>query len=114
MDKWLFIEVQTYQSVNNMGRELAQYVYDKYDQTVVHKDCIPDIQADIIRKMGELQEKYPRCKPFGHDTRKYEDRRHETVYDIYVGSYNPRSDNFVFILRTKCITKMNLETSLHF
>lgn len=114
MDKWLFIEVQTYQSVNNMGRELAQYVYDKYDQTVVHKDCIPDINQDIILKMDELQHKYPRCKPFKHEARKYEDRRHETVFDISVGSCNPYNDNFVFILRTKCITKMNLETTLLF
>lgn len=114
MDKWLFIEVQTYLSVNNMGRELAQYVYDKYDQTVVHKDCVPDIQSDILAKMEELQKKYPRCKPFKHETRKYEDRHHEKVFGISAGSSNPYNDNFAFILRTKFITKMNLETSLLF
>lgn len=61
MDTWLFIEVQTYQSVNKMGLELGKYVEKRYDQTVVHKDCIDDISADIKKKMEELQEKYPRC-----------------------------------------------------
>lgn len=59
MDKWFFIEVQTYQSVNKMGLELGKYVEKRYDQTVVHKDCIDDISADIKQKMEELQEKYP-------------------------------------------------------
>lgn len=112
MDKWLFIEVQTYLSVNKMGRELAQYVYDKYDQAVVHKDCIPDIQLDILDKMNELQQKFPRCKPFKHELREYKDRRHQKVFDISVGPSNHYNDNFAFILRTKCITKMNLETTL--
>ena len=31
MDKYYFITVQTYSSVNNMGKELAKYVYEKYD-----------------------------------------------------------------------------------
>ena len=43
MDKWFFIEVQTYQSVNKMGLELGHYVEEMYDHTVVHKDCIPVI-----------------------------------------------------------------------
>ncbi len=114
MDKWLYIEVATFRSVNDMGRELAQYVYDKYDQTVVHKDCFPDIQADIIRKMDELQEKYPTLKPYKYETRRYEDRHHETMCDIIVGPSFPHSYSYAFILRPKCITKMNLETSLLF
>ena len=31
MDKWFFIEVQTYQSVNKMGLELGHYVEKQYD-----------------------------------------------------------------------------------
>ena len=56
MDKWFFIEVQTYQSVNKMGLELGHYVEKKYDHTVVHKDCIPDIYYDIKTKKEELED----------------------------------------------------------
>ena len=63
MDKWFFIEVQTYQSVNKMGLELGHYVEKKYDHTVVHKDCIPDIYDGIKAKKEELEEKYPRSRP---------------------------------------------------
>lgn len=114
MDKWFFIEVQTYMSVNNMGRELGQYVYDKYDQAVVHKDCLCDISCDIEEKMTELEEKYPRCKKFKYDIREYEDRYHETVTDISVKPNNVYNDNYVFILRTKIVRKMNLETTILF
>ena len=101
-------------SVNNMGRELGQYVYDKYDQTVVHKDCLSGISCDIEEKMAELEEKYPRCKKLKYNVREYEDRYHETVTDLSVKPDNPYNDNYIFILRTKCIRKMNLETSLSF
>ena len=56
MDKWYYIEVQTYQSVNKMGLELGHYVEKKYDHTVVHKDCIPDIYDDIkAKKRGNIR-----------------------------------------------------------
>lgn len=112
MDKWFYIEVQTYQSVNKMGLELGHYVEKKYDHTVVHKDCIPDIYYDIKAKKEELEEKYPRSRPFKYEKEEYKDRWQETVPVISAkpdGTYN---DNYIFILKTSTIRKMNLETSL--
>ncbi|UKK48742.1 hypothetical protein L6475_01875 [Prevotella sp. E9-3] len=112
MDKWFFIEVQTYKSVNNMGKELAQYVYDKYDQVVVHENCISSINADIIEKMEALEAKYPKCKAFAHECRKYSDKYGQEIFDISAKPSNVYNDNYVFILRTTYIRKMNLETTL--
>lgn len=115
MDKWFYIEVQTYLSVNKMGLELGHYVEEKYDHVVVHKDCIPDIYADIEAKKAELEEKYPRSRPFKYEKREYKDRWQETVPEISAkpdsSTYN---DSYVFILRTKSIRKMNLEVNLNF
>lgn len=114
MDRWFFIEVQTYRSVNQMGLELGEYVYDRYDQTVVHQNCMSGIAADIKEKMEELHEKYPRCKEFLFEHRGYTDKYDVTTDDISVKPSNNYNDNYVFFLRTKYIRKMNLECSLNF
>lgn len=113
MDKWFFIEVQTYQSVNKMGLELGEYVEKRYDHTVVHKNCIDDISADIKQKMEELQEKYPRCRPFKLEKGVHVDRYQEIIIDLSAKPDNPYNDNYVFILRTKFVRKMNLIANLH-
>ena len=114
MDKWFFIEVQTYQSVNKMGLELGHYVEEKYDHTVVHKDCIPDIYDDIKAKKEKLEEKYPRSRPFKYEKWEPEDMWQEKVPRISAKPDSTYNDNYVFILRTSSIRKMNLETSLQF
>lgn len=114
MDKWLFIEVQTYRSVNKMGLELGEYVYDRYNKTVVHKDCMIDIANDIKDKMEELKAKYPRCKEFLFNHERTEFSSDPTADRISVGPKNPFNDNYAFILRTVMVRKMNLETSLNF
>ena len=113
MDKWFFIEVQTYRSVNKMGLELGAYVEERYHQTVVHKDCMQDIYADVRSKMVELEKKYPKCKPFKCEVYEYRDTWQEKMFDISVMPENRYNDNCVFCLRTKQVRKMNLETSLH-
>ena len=114
MDKWFYIEVQTYLSVNKMGLELGQYVEKRFDHTVVHKDCIPDIYNDIKAKKEELEEKYPRSRPFKYEMRVYKDRWKEGVPEIFAKPdstvYN---DSYIFVLRANSIREMNLETSLH-
>lgn len=112
MDKWFYIEVQAYQSVNKMGLELGHYVEEKYDHVVVHKDCIPDIYADIEAKKAELEEKYHRSRPFKYEKREYVDRWQETVPEISAKPDSTYNDNYIFVLRTSSIRKMNLETSL--
>ena len=109
----MFIEVQTYLSVNKMGLELGQYVYNRYDQVVVHEDCLGEISSDIEQKMAELEEKYPRCKKFKYDVREYQDRYHETVTDISAKPDNTYNDNYVFVLRTKSVRKVNVVCHLH-
>ena len=113
MDKWFFIEVQTYQSVNKMGLELGHYVEKQYDHMVVHKDCIPVIYDDIKAKKEELEEKYPRSRPFKYEKRVYKDRWQEEVPEISAKPDSTYNDNYIFILRTYSIRKMNLETSLN-
>ena len=113
MDKWFFIEVQTYGAINNMGLELGDYVYDKYNQTVVHQDCFSEIAADIHAKMQELQEKHPRCKAFKFKHIVFTDKYGVRADDLAVKKDDPYYDNYVFILRSKYIRKMNLETSLN-
>ena len=114
MDKWFFIEVQTYRSVNKMGLELGEYVEKRYDHAVVHKDCIVDISDDIKAKMAELEEKYPRSRPFKYEKRKYKDRWQETVPELSAKPDSTYNDNYIFVLRTSSIRKMNLENSLIF
>ena len=113
MDSYCFIEVQTYASVNKMGLELGQYVYDRYDQVVVHENCKYSIKADILQKAEELKEKYPRCRPFKIDWRDYMGR-YGFVFDISAKPDNQYNDNYVFILRTSHIRKMNLEVQLNY
>ena len=96
-----------------MGLELGDYVYDKYDQTVVHQDCMSDIASDIKEKMEELLTKYPRCKAFKFEHQGFADKYGVTADDIAVKKDDPYYDNYVFILRSKYIRKMNLECSLN-
>ena len=112
MDRWFFVEVQTYKSVNKMGLELGEYVYGKYDQVVVHQDCMNDIANDIKCKIEELQQKYPRCKAFKFEHTGYGDRYGITTDTISVKPESQYNDNFAFILSTKYIRKMNLECNL--
>lgn len=112
MDKWFYIEVQTYKSVNKMGLELIQYVEEKYDHSVVHKDCIPDIYNDIKAMKEGLEVKYPRSRPFKYEMSIYIDKWLEGVPTISAKPDSAYNDNYIFILRTSSIRKMNLETSL--
>ena len=112
MDKWFYIEVQTYQSVNKMGIELGRYVEKKYDHTLVHNDCIPDIYDDIKAKKEELEEKYPRSRPFKYEKREYKDRWQETVPEISAKPDSTYNDNYIFVLRTNSVRKIILEISL--
>ncbi|MBR0276280.1 MAG: hypothetical protein IJQ76_08735 [Prevotella sp.] len=114
MDKWLFIEVQTYQSVNKMGLELGRYVEKRYDHAVVHIDCIDAISADIETKMAELEKKFPRSRPFKYAKREYRDRYQEIVPELSAKPDSTNIDSYIFVLRTSGIRKMNLETSLNF
>lgn len=109
---YYFIEVQTYKSVNNMGLELGQYVYDKFDRIVVHEGCIDDIVDEIKEKMKELEGKYPKCRPFKFGCRIYTDRYHETEYDISAKPDSRYNDNYIFVLRTTSIRRVNLGLEL--
>ena len=104
--------MQTYQSVNKMGLELGHYVEEKYDHTVVHKDCIPAIYNDIKAKKEELEVKYPRSRPFKYEMSVYKDKWQEGIPTISAKPDSTYNDNYIFILRTSSIRKMNLETSL--
>lgn len=112
MDRWFFIEVQTYSSVNKMGLELGRYVFERYDQVVVHKDRMEDIEADIKKKIEELQLKYPRCKAFKYQKRLYIDRYSVNQEEISAKLDNQGDDRYIFFLRTKLVRNKNIETGV--
>lgn len=108
MDRYYFIEVQAYKSVNNMGLELGQYVENKYAQTVVNIESMGDIALDIKDKIEELHLKYPRCKELIFEHRLISNGNGENVERITARPNTPRSllsEGYVFILTTKCVRK---------
>lgn len=111
MDKYYFISVMAYQSVNNMGLELNKYVVERYDQAVVHANCIYGIKADIEQKMGELQEKYPRSRPFKLIVNDRKDKYGESYIDLYVTA-NKDIDKHVFVMNVSVVRHLNLECNL--
>ena len=110
MDKYYFIDVQRFLSVNNMGLELGKYVEDKYNHAVIHANCMYDIEADITAKMKELEEKYPKCRPFDYRSDMYEDKIRGDHETISVAA-NRELEKYVLFLRTTVVRKLNLETS---
>lgn len=111
MDKFYFISVMAYQSVNNMGLELNKYVVDRYDQAVVHANCINDIKVDIEQKMQELQVKYPRSRPFKLIVNDRKDKYGEQYKDLYVTA-NKDIDKHIFVMNVSVVRHMNLECNL--
>ena len=113
MDKYYYISVMAYQSVNNMGLELNKYVVKRYDQAVVHANCINDIKADIEQKMGELQEKYPMSRPFELIVNERKDKYGESYKDLYVTA-NKDIDKHIFIMNVSVVRHLNLEYNLNY
>lgn len=113
MDKFYFIEVMAYQSVNKMGLELGEYVKKRYDKAVVHANCIYGIKADIEQKIQELQEKHPRCRPFELIVSERDNIYGETYKDISVAA-NKSIDSYVCILNVQVVRRMNLEYQLNY
>ena len=111
MDRYYFITVMAYQSVNNMGLELNKYVVERYDQAVVHANCICAIKADIEQKMNELLEKYPRCRPFELIFSERKDKYGEPFSDIHVTA-NKDIDKHVFVMNVSVVRHLNLECNL--
>lgn len=107
MDKYYFIEVQTYQSVNNMGLELGRYVEEEYNHKVVHANQMYDIKADITAKMDELQEKFPRSRALDFRS----DKINEEHGEMSVAA-NRAIDKYVLILRTTVIRNKSIEPSI--
>ena len=103
MDRHYFLEVQTYQSVNNMGHELGRYVEDKYHHMVVHERDMSAIRDDIRKKKEELEEKFPRSRPFKFGMEEYRNKYGEPHYDISAKPDSQYNDNYVFILRSTVV-----------
>lgn len=108
MTKYLFLEVQTYLSVNRMGQELGKYVADKYDQTVINKENFESVYEDILQKKKELETKYPRCRPFIEHHYQGRDRYGECP-QVYVKPDSTYNDNIVLSLNSKNIREIEEE-----
>lgn len=113
MDKFYFITIMAYQSVNKMGLKLGEYVSKRYDQVVVHADCMDDIKADIQKKMRELEMEFPRSRPFELTVTERYDKYKAKYTDIRV-SANSATDSHIFIMNISVIRRLNLEVNLNF
>jgi len=98
-----FIKVQTYNSVNKMGKELGEYVRLRYDHALVPEDLFPEVVKDLKRKQGELEKKYPRCKPFERHEYMFKDYYDLNSPHIYVKPQNNYNDNIVYSLSTTVV-----------
>lgn len=108
MTSYLFLEVNTYLSVNRMGLELGKYVADKYDQTIINKKNFESVLEDILQKKKELETKYPRCRPFIEHHYHGSDR-YGKCPRVYVKPDSTYNDNIVFSLISKNIREKEEE-----
>ena len=98
-----FITVQTYNSVNKMGQELGEYVRITYDHTLVPEERFPEVVKDLKRVQGELEKKYPRCKPFEYHEYSFKDFYKLESPRIYVKPNNDYDDRSVYSLSTTVV-----------
>jgi len=112
VDKYYFITVQTYLSVNNMGKELAKYVYEKYDSAVMRAEDMEHVEDDIKRRMWELSTEFPRCRPLVFDSLETKNLYGEIEVQFWAKPQNNYNDNVVFTLRTAWIRKLAIQTRI--
>jgi len=98
-----FIKVQTYNSVNKMGKELGEYVRLRYDNTLVNEELFPEVVKDLKRVQDELEKKYQRCKPFEYHEQLFKDFYGLESPNIYVKPQNTYNDNIVYGLSTTVV-----------
>lgn len=103
MSRCYFVSVRTYQSVNNMGLELGRYVEEKYHLTLAPVDKFKEVIADIKAKMRELEEKFPKSRPFKMEVIRFTDRYGQMNENIYVSPQGKGSYTNVFVLETSAV-----------
>ena len=100
--KLFFVEVQTYQSVNAMMKEIGKWTWLNYDRHIVSETMWADMLEAIRKKMKEEVAKHPRSKAI-----KLEESTDNTNSGInrsvYVKPVNQFNDNFAFILTGKSV-----------
>ena len=100
--KLFFVEVQTYQSVNAMMKEIGKWTWLNYDRHIVSETMWADMVEAIRKKMKEEVAKHPHSKAI-----KLEESTDNTNSGInrsvYVKPVNQFNDNFAFILTGKSV-----------
>ena len=100
--KLFFVEVQTYQSVNAMMKEIGKWTWLNYDRHIVSETMWADMVEAIRKKMKEDVAKHPRSKAI-----KLEDSTDNTNSgrnrSVCVKPVNQFNDNFAFILTGKSV-----------
>ena len=86
-----------------MGKELGAYAHDTYDHTLVSEEDFPKLVNDLKRVQGELEKKYPRCKPYVYSENWYKDLYGLNGPNICVKPQNPYNDNCIYHLTTKVV-----------
>ena len=100
--KLFFVEVQTYQSVNAMMREIGKWTWMNYDRHIVSETMWADMVEAIRKKMKEEVAKHPRSKAI-----KLEESTDNTNSgmnrSVCVKPVNQFNDKFAFYLTGKSV-----------
>lgn len=100
--KLFFVEVQTYQSVNAMMKEIGKWTWMNYDRHIVSETMWADMVEAIRKKMKEEVAKHPRSKAI-----KLEESTENTNSgmnrSVCVKPVNQFNDKFAFILTGKSV-----------
>ena len=100
--KLFFVEVQTYQSVNAMMREIGKWTWMNYDRHIVSETMWADMVEAIRKKMKEEVAKHPRSKAI-----KLEESTENTNSgmnrSVCVKPVNQFNDKFAFYLTGKSV-----------
>ena len=106
--KLYFVEVQTYQSVNAMMKEIGKWVWLNFDHHIMSESMWNKMVEAIRQKMNDEISKHPRSKPIKLDE-STDQTKCGMNRTICVKSVNQFNDNFAFILTGKGVHTVELK-----
>lgn len=108
--KLFFVEVQTYQSVNAMMKEIGKWTWLNYDRHIVSETMWADMVEAIHKKMKEEVAKHPRCKPIKLE--ESADKNNSGINrSVCVKQVDKFNDNFAFILTGKSVHTVEVKVN---
>lgn len=110
-----FVEVQTYQSVSKMGKEIGNYVYIHYHHNLVTEGGWKALVDDVKKYIDKKQKEHPRCRPMVFRDAVFEDGFHKKYHRCSLRPQAQTNDNYAFIVETKRVygIDLNLAELIH-